>query len=311
MTIRHHFTWNNLQKTVHDVCSRCDTCQRCKKTSQKYGHLPEKEAEAVPCEKLCVDLIGPYTMRPKSMPKGKSLTLWCLTMIDPATGWFEIVEIKNKEAIHIANLVEQTWLTRYPWPQEITFDRGTEFMAEFSQMVQKDYGIKPKPASVRNPQVNSILERIHQTLGNIIRTFEVHESYLDENDPWKGLLAAAMFALRATVHTTTKATPAQLVFGRDAIMNVQFQADWNAIKEFKQKQIRLNNQRENDKRIAHEYHAGDRVLYRSAEVKGKFLKSPWEGPYIIKKVNDNGTVRLKMGAVTDTVNIRLIKPYKT
>ena len=57
-----------------------------------------------------------------------------------------------------------------------------------------------------------MIERIHQTLGNIIRTFDLDE--LDEEDPWSGILAAAMFALRATFHTTLQATPMQLVFGR-------------------------------------------------------------------------------------------------
>ena len=51
-------------------------------------------------------------------------------MIDPATGWMEIKEIKNKEAINVANIVEQAWLTRYPWPMELTYDRGTEFMGD-------------------------------------------------------------------------------------------------------------------------------------------------------------------------------------
>ena len=51
-------------------------------------------------------------------------------------------EIQNKEAITIANIVEQTWLTRYPWPTIINFDRGTEFMAEFAKMIKNDHGIK-------------------------------------------------------------------------------------------------------------------------------------------------------------------------
>ena len=88
---------------------------------KKYGHLPIKEAEAEPWEKLCVDLIGPYTIK---RPGKKTLTLWCVTMIDPATGWFEIKEIPSKDAATVANLVELTWLTRYPWPTQITFDIG-------------------------------------------------------------------------------------------------------------------------------------------------------------------------------------------
>jgi hypothetical protein len=67
-------------------------------------------------------------------------------------------EIPNKEAITIANLVEQTWLTRYPWPNQIVFDRGKEFMGEFARMVENDYGIKRKPTTMRNPQANSIIE---------------------------------------------------------------------------------------------------------------------------------------------------------
>jgi len=63
-------------------------------------------------------------------------------MIDPSTGWFEMREIPNKEAFTIASLVEQMWLTRYPWPSQVTFNRGKEFMREFARTVNKDYGIK-------------------------------------------------------------------------------------------------------------------------------------------------------------------------
>ena len=50
-------------------------------------------------------------------------------MIDPATSWFEMVEIDNKTPINIANIVEMTWLYRYPRPKYITFDGGNEFKA--------------------------------------------------------------------------------------------------------------------------------------------------------------------------------------
>ena len=49
-------------------------------------------------------------------------------MIDPVTGWFEGVLYDDKGAITIANLVETTWLSRYPRPIEITYDQGKEFI---------------------------------------------------------------------------------------------------------------------------------------------------------------------------------------
>ena len=95
-------------------------------------------------------------------------------MIDPATGWFELKTTDGKSAMEVANIVEQTWLSRYPWPQEIVYDRGSEFMGDFANMIADDYGITKRPIMVRNPQANLMIERIHQTLGNIIQTFELH-----------------------------------------------------------------------------------------------------------------------------------------
>ena len=58
-------------------------------------------------------------------------------MIDPATGWFEMREIKTKSAGSVANVLEQAWLTHYPWPTRMIFDRGSEFKAELCQMIKK------------------------------------------------------------------------------------------------------------------------------------------------------------------------------
>ena len=89
-------------------------------------------------------------------------------MIDPDTGWFDMVSIKTKTADVIANKLEHTWLTKYPRPTKVILDRGTEFMAEVISLLHNDYDIKRKPITARNPQANAILERAHQTIGNII-----------------------------------------------------------------------------------------------------------------------------------------------
>jgi hypothetical protein len=229
-------------------------------------------------------------------------------MIDPATGWFEMAEFDDKRSITIANIAEQEWLCRYPWPTQVIFDRGSEFMGHDFKDLLKQYGIKPKPITTRNPQANAIVERVHQVLGNIIRTFELEDNYLDEKEPWKGLFAATCFAVRSTYHTTLQKTPGQLVFGRDMILNIQHTANWEYIKQRKQALIRKNNQRENAKRIAHTYSIGDQVmLKRGTENK---YEQPYTGPHTILEVFMNGTVRLQKGAVIETVNIRRLVPYK-
>ncbi len=61
-----------------------------KQQKHKYGKLPPKLAITNPWEAVCVDLIGPYTLKGKD---GIQIDFMCVTMIDPATGWFEIVEL--------------------------------------------------------------------------------------------------------------------------------------------------------------------------------------------------------------------------
>ena len=75
--------------------------------------------------KLCVDIIGPYKIRRKGK---ETLILKSVTMIDPVTGWFEVTQYRDKKEMTIADLVETTWLVRYPWPVEIMYERRGEFL---------------------------------------------------------------------------------------------------------------------------------------------------------------------------------------
>jgi hypothetical protein len=74
-------------------------------------------------------------------------------MIDPATGWFEIVDATNKSATSIQDLFHNTWLARYPRPQFIVFYIGNDgkFKRDFKKMCD-NYGIKAKPTTSHNQQ---------------------------------------------------------------------------------------------------------------------------------------------------------------
>jgi hypothetical protein len=97
------------------LCSTCQVCQMTKKEqiSKKYGLLPPKiaESDTHPWVMVCVDLVGPFTIRTPA----KTHSLLTLTMIDPATGWLEIVEATNKSAtsVSIQELFHNIWLSRH------------------------------------------------------------------------------------------------------------------------------------------------------------------------------------------------------
>ena len=127
----------------------------------------------------------------------------------------------------------------------------------------------------------------------MIRTFELEDNYLDQEDPWKGVLSATTFAIQSYYHTTLKKTPGQLVFRRDMIFNIKHVANWEYIRANKQKLINKNSKAEDAKRVEHLYKEGGKVLLRRG-TENKY-ETPYKGPFDILKVNDNGTVRLKVG----------------
>ena len=82
--------WKGMCTTIWSMTKSCKTCQVNKRRNNKYGHLPAKIVTSTPWECLCVDLIGPYTLKDKD---GSQIDFMALTMIDPASSWFEITEL--------------------------------------------------------------------------------------------------------------------------------------------------------------------------------------------------------------------------
>jgi hypothetical protein len=123
----------------------------------------------MPWECLCVDLIGPYTLKGKD---NLQIDFMALTMINPASSWFKIAELPvverlrqqtvngkelliadkifDKTSERIAKLVNKTWLCRYPWCCHLIYDNGSEFKLHFEYLCES-YGTKCKPTTVKNP----------------------------------------------------------------------------------------------------------------------------------------------------------------
>ena len=151
----------DLQKKIGEVCywiglvtkadlfdKTCKICQQFKKRKTLYGHLPPKNiAELKPWYSVHVDLIGTYCNYIRRQQPGgdiiwKNVSLTCMMMIDPAKGWFEIVEITTFEleevtsgndeyidesSTRVIQLFKNTWLRRYPRPHKVVFDNGSDF----------------------------------------------------------------------------------------------------------------------------------------------------------------------------------------
>ena len=332
-TLRGSMYWKGMRTTVRSYVKNCKKCQRNKRKEKKFGKLPTKQVVDTPWHTLCVDLIGPYTI------KGKDKTVldfMCLTMIDPASGWFEVVQLptevllgdsvasdKNghkgkktpdkdpyfdKSSAMIAKLVNKTWFSRYPRCSHIVYDNGSEFKLHFRSLCES-FGLKRKPTSVKNPQANAILERIHQTFAAMMRTAELDMAdSVDESDI-EDFLDNASWALRSTYHTVLKASPGAAIFGRDMMFDVPFLADWNKIGDYRQRQTDRNTARENKSRVDWDYKVGEKVLLRKEGILRKSETLWQKEPWTIVQVHTNGTIRIQRGTKFERLNIRRVTPF--
>ncbi len=89
--------WKGMRTTIRSLTKSCRSCQINKRQSRKYGHLPPKTVIANPWEYLCVNLIGPYTLKGKD---NLQINFMALAMIDPSSSWFEITELPVVKQLH-------------------------------------------------------------------------------------------------------------------------------------------------------------------------------------------------------------------
>jgi len=309
-TIANHYWHPNLRNRVDDLVSKCDTCQRHKLIGRSYGELPARQATVAPWTEVAVDLIGPWTV---DLGNNQEVTFNALTMIDPVSGLSELIRIDNKSSQHVANLFENNWLARYPRPECCIHDNGGEFTGWPFQLVLQQTQIKDVPTTVKNPQSNAICERMHQTVGNVLRTLlHAHRptNVQEATELVDTALATTMHAIRSTVHSTLQMSPGALVFHRDMLLNLPLHADLQAIHAHRQLLINEDLRRANSKRLNHDYQVNELAMI--IEYDPTKLQEKARGPFQITRVHANGTVTLQIKpTVTQRLNIRRIKPYRS
>ena len=321
--------WKGMSTQCSNFCKKCSVCQKFKSRKRKYGQLPPQIiGELVPWDTVHVDLIGPYSLtanqnQPHGGIKEVELRLTSMTMVDPVTGWFEIVEVPNyivedveqkltpatidKSSARISRLFDQVWLSRYPRPRKVVFDNGSEFKKDFVPLL-KDWSIKPKITTIKNPQSNSPVERIHQVIRHMFTTKNLREQTFDYIDPFGHILSSVAWAIRASYNSATDATPAQLVFGRDMLFNISTLVNWKALAVKKQKSVDKANLRENRNRVDYDYQVGQQVYVIKDGIFRK-LEGPKLEPFLVTDIYTNGTVRIQKGSVNERINIRRIEPH--
>jgi hypothetical protein len=252
-----------------------------------------------------------------------------LTMINPASSWFEIAElpvvkqlrqqrvngkelliadkILDKTSGRIAKLVNNTWLCRYPRCHHLIYNNGSEFKLHFKYLCES-YSIKCKPTRVKNPQANGILERVHQVLGQMLRTAELDLPDSFTPDAVNVFLDNVAWAICSTYHMVLKASPGAAIFRQDMLFDIPFMADWCKIGELRQSLTNRGNQHENAKRIDNDYKVRDNVLVINEGILRKAESAYGKEPWTITTVHTDGTIWIQGRTKTEQLSIRRVEP---
>ena len=233
--LKRNFWHPNLRDMVHRVISSCPICPQVRLSTKPHGHLAPREAPIAPWSKVHVDCIGPWTVTVNNV----TLHFEALTCIDPVTNLVEISRFQGPKTSDTARaLFENQWLARYPHPLGIVHDNGPEFTGHDFQFPLDYAGITPVRITPYTPTANAVIESVHHTIGQVIRTL-IHlkppQNTADADSVVDEAIATAMHACRCAPNTSLgNFTPGALVFQRDMLLDLPLVADLLTLTQHRQ-----------------------------------------------------------------------------
>ena len=200
--ILNHFFWPLIKTDVSNFCRSCHTCQMVGKPNQKIPRAPLHPIPAFeePFSRVIIDCVGP-------LPKTKSGNEFLLTIMCASTRFPEAIPLRNIKAKTIVRALIK-FFTLVGLPKSIQSDQGSNFMSGLFQQVMSELNIEQYKSSAYHPESQGALERFHQTLKNMIRTYCFQtEKHWDEG------IHLLLFASRESVQESLGFSPFELVFG--------------------------------------------------------------------------------------------------
>ncbi|GJT93475.1 reverse transcriptase domain-containing protein [Tanacetum coccineum] len=190
------FYWPTIYKDAHDLVTRCDTCQRQGKISQR-DEMPQNSIQV--CEIFDVwgiDFMGPF---PSS--RGNK---YILVAVDYLSKWVEAKALPTNDARVVCKFLKSLF-ARFGAPRAIISDRGTHFCNDQFAKVMLKYGVTHRLSTAYHPQTSGQVEVSNRGLKRIL------ERTVGENRAsWSDKLDDALWAFHTAYKTPIGCTPYKL-----------------------------------------------------------------------------------------------------
>ena len=200
--ILNHFYWPGLKSDVSQFCKSCHTCQMVGKPNQTIpkAHLQPIPAFDEPFSRITIDCVG-------TLPKTKPGHEYLLTIMCASTRFPEAIPLRNIKTKNIVRALEK-FFTFVGLPKSVQSDQGSNFKSGIFLQVMHELGITQYKSSHYHPESQGALERFHQTLKNMIRSY-----CFDTEKDWDEGVHLLLFAVRESVQESLGFSAFELVFG--------------------------------------------------------------------------------------------------
>ena len=284
-----------------DVAQSCPQCQR----GSDYGHRQKTTGTIEskgPWDTLSVDIVGP-------LPADRRHEF---TILVPAS-------------THTADTVSDALLRHvvpyFGTPRRLLSDRGREFVGDVWDKLTRSLGIQRVLTSPYHPEDNSINERSHRTMNNMLRARLLRDL---PSRKWVVEIPGIMLALNAMVHEPHGFSASMVATGQEPSLPPDLESEACASPSIEdpvayvgmvRQRLTLTHQQMTPPPApvaSNPYHEDDLIFVMTTPPERTSKLAPrWKGPFLIKRVPNAYQVTYEDDMVWRTVHVNHVKPAKT
>ena len=268
-----------------EVAQSCPQCQR----GSDYGHRQKTTGTIEsrgPWDTLSVDIVGP-------LPADRRHE-FVIVFVDCFSRYTVLVPASNHTADTVSDALLRHVVPYFGTPRRLLSDRGREFVGDVWGKLTRSLGIQRVLTSPYHPEGNSINERSHRTMNNMLRVRLLRDL---PSRKWVVEIPSIMLALNAMAHEPHGFSASMIATGREPSLPPDVEEDACAspstedpgayVDMFRQR-LHLTYQQMTPPPAlvaTNPYHEDDLIFVMTTPPECTSKLSPqWKGPFMVKRV---------------------------
>ena len=308
---RKYYTPQGKQK-CREIVRTCPECQLGK--DYKTRHVPKGQISSPgPWETVSIDIVGPLPVDDRS-------NWFIVTIMDVYSRYLIAIPVRNHKASTVSRCLYESVVAYFGTPRSILSDRGTEFTSVIWESLTQMLGAKIKLTAPYYPQGNSVIERSHRTLNNMLRTMLLEK----RQGEWSSLLPSVMLYMNSMIQERTGVSASEILFGRSPNLpsDISFTPVTSLsddregyvkqlkrdLQDIRRKLSRVLGQNANHSK--NPFSVGEKIIVAILpHERADKLMAKWKGPFTVTKIPNRFQVEYSDGTITRLTHISYVKKY--